>query len=279
MKTVLALDIGGTNIRAAIIDENLKIINVIRKSTVTGSINPFLEQICQIIDELGIDKYHVSAIAAGVPGRVRWDGFIAALPNIHIDNIPLKEFLENRYKIPTFVRNDAEVAAIAEGLVGAGKNSRSSYFVTISTGIGGALIVDKKLKQASYEIGHTLFPYHGNYYEIEKIACGTGIVNILNMNGIPITQSYIFFEKVKNNDPQIIPIYHEWLDLLADFFKYIQDAFQPNTIVLSGGVMKSGEVFLGDLRAKTPQIQYEKAQFDQDAGLIGAACYGFSMIR
>lgn len=278
MKNVIALDIGGTNVRAAIIDENFNILKVIRKSTLIGSVNLFLEQICSLIDELNPKESRCAAIVAGVPGRVRWDGFIDALPNIHIDNIPLRSFLEARYGVPVFVANDAEVAALAEAIAGAGKNLKSSYFVTISTGIGGALVVDKKLKKASYEIGHTLFPYRNEYYELEKIASGTGIEKLLQINGIKIAQTYQFFEKVSAHDPLIMGVYSDWLALLASFFRYIKTTFEPEMIILSGGVIKSASVFFTDLQKKIPDIPLAIAHYEQDAGLIGAACFAFSML-
>ncbi len=279
MKNVLALDIGGTNIRVAVIDETLSIIKVIRRSTTVGSIKLFLEQVCSIIDELNPEQYNISAIAAGVPGRVRWDGFIDALPNIHIDNIPLREYLEARYKVPVFIKNDAEVAGFAEGVAGAGKDKRSSFFITISTGIGGALVCDKKIKNASYEIGHTLFNYRGNYYEIEKIASGVGIGKLLELNDVPNIPSHLFFDRVANKDEMYLPAYHDWLNLISAFFQYIHKSFEPEVIVLSGGVLKSSKVFFDDLQVLNTNIVLARAQFDQDAGLIGAACYAFAMVK
>jgi glucokinase len=279
MQNVIALDIGGTNIRVAIIDENLNILKVIRRSTVIGSINLFLEQVSSIIDEIEPESFHVSAIAAGVPGRVRWDGFIDALPNVHIDNIPLREYLEARYKVPTFIKNDAEVAGLAEGIAGAGKDYRSSFFITISTGIGGALVVDKKLKNSSYEIGHTLFNYRGNYYEIEKIASGQGISKLLELNAMPQIPAYQFFEHVATNDEVYLLAYADWLSLLSAFIRFIQGSFEPDIIVLTGGVMKSSTVFFNDLQMRNAESLLAHAHFDQDAGLIGAACYAFSMLK
>ncbi len=279
MRNVLALDIGGTNIRVAVIDEDLNILKVIRRSTTIGSIKLFLEQVCSIIDEIDPESFHVTAIAAGVPGRVRWDGFIDALPNIHIDNIPLKEYLEARYKVPVYVKNDAEVAGFAEGIAGAGKDVRSSFFITISTGIGGALVCDKRLKNSSYEIGHTLFNYRGNYYEIEKIASGMGIGQLLELNGLAVLPAHLFFDRVASKDELYLPAYHDWLSLLSAFIQYIQKAFEPDVIVLTGGVMKSSKVFFDDLQMLNTNAILKRAQFDQDAGLIGAACYAFIMVK
>ena len=89
MRHVIAFDIGGTNMRAAIINEELTIEQVIIESTITGSVDSFLAQIKHLIYRLDYKKYNVEAITFGVPGRVRADGFITALPNIHIENIPL----------------------------------------------------------------------------------------------------------------------------------------------------------------------------------------------
>ena len=87
MKKAIALDIGGTNLRCALINEKYEIEKVLIKNTLTGSLEVFLEEVAKIIEEIGLSK-DVVGIAMGVPGKVRWDGFIPELPNIGIKNIP-----------------------------------------------------------------------------------------------------------------------------------------------------------------------------------------------
>lgn len=160
MKKVISLDIGGTNLRCALINENFEIEKVIIHPTKKETTETFLTQVEDIINEVGITS-DVIAISMGVPGRVRWDGYIFELPNVGIKNIPLSEYLNTKFHLTTYIKNDAEMAGLAEGVIGAGKDYNSTFFVTISTGFGGALIRNKKLLVPSDEIGHTLIKFGG----------------------------------------------------------------------------------------------------------------------
>ena len=86
---VLALDIGGTNTRAAIIGRDFKIRKQKINPTVVGNLDLFLLSVAKIIKEIAPSLEGCQAISIGVPGRVRWDGFIDALPNVGIEKIPL----------------------------------------------------------------------------------------------------------------------------------------------------------------------------------------------
>ena len=160
MKKIIALDIGGTNTRVALINEKYEIESVKIEPTVVGNTELFLANVKKTILEAIPSFEGVSALAMGVPGRVRYDGFIYALPNIHIDNVPLASYLSKEFKLPAYVINDAEVAALAEANVGPFKKAKSLYFVTISTGVGGALTIGGELRNSSYEAGHTMTAYH-----------------------------------------------------------------------------------------------------------------------
>ncbi len=89
MKKVIGLDIGGTNTRAALINENYEIEKTVIRPTVSGDLPSFLESIAKAVEDLGPGLEGVSALAGGVPGRVRQDGYVYALPNVHISSIPL----------------------------------------------------------------------------------------------------------------------------------------------------------------------------------------------
>jgi glucokinase len=274
MKKIVALDIGGTNTRVALINENYEVETSLIKPTVVGNVDLFLRSIEAIISEAITDWTDVSAIAMGVPGRVRYDGFIYCLPNIHISNIPLSTDLENYFHKPTFVINDAEVAALAEANVGPFKTAKSLYFVTISTGVGGALTIGGKLRGSSYEVGHTMTSYKGEIHEFEHMASGVGLRRLCDMNGLSVIDAREFFELVKNGHSVAVQVYHDWVKMVADWFEMNEANFQPEVFVLTGGVMKSADVFLSDLQKAAPNCHLEKCFFDQEAGLIGAAVLG-----
>lgn len=275
MKKVIALDIGGTNTRVALINENYVIENVLIKPTVVGNLDLFLSSVADVIREGVPSMEGVIAISAGVPGRVRHDGYIYALPNVHISAIPLSEYLNKEFGLPVFVRNDAEVAALAEANVGPFKDCKSLYFVTISTGVGGALCIDGKLVNSSYEVGHTMTAYHNEIHEFEHMASGTGLRRLCDMNGLNIEDARAFFELVKNKHPLALRVYKDWIKMLSEWIEMNQDNFTPDVFTLTGGVMKSKDIFFEDLRRACPSSRIEECGCGQQAGLIGAAVFGF----
>lgn len=275
MRKALCLDIGGTNLRCALINENYEIEKVIIKSTSNSTVDVFLNQVEEIINEVGVSD-DVVAISMGVPGRVRWDGFIFELPNIGIKSIPLADYINEKFHKTAYVKNDAEMAVLAEGCLGEGKDYDASFFITISTGVGGALVRNGKVVVPSDEIGHTLIKYKDSYYEFERLNSGRYLVDLCAMNELYVLDAREFFQLKAQGNEKALEVYNIWLNNLTDLFQFVRKYFDAKIIILSGGVLKSKDYFLDDLIAKNPNIKIALAKFDQTAGLIGAAYYSFN---
>ena len=277
MKKIVALDIGGTNTRVALINEKYELETVLIKDTVVGNRDAFLNSVAAIIEEAIPNFENVAAIACGVPGRVRYDGYIAALPNVGISDIPLAQFLSARFNVPAFVKNDAEVAALAEANVGPNASYPSLYFVTVSTGVGGALTIGGRLVNSSYEVGHTATFYKGQLYEFEHLCSGTGLKKLCAVNGLEVPNSKAFFDLVIAKDETALRIYHDWIELFASWLKMNQEALDPAVFAFTGGVFKAKDIFFEDLRKAAPFAHLEECGCGQYAGLIGSAVFGFQM--
>ena len=275
MKKVIALDIGGTNTRLALVDEKYNILKVEIRPTVTGSKEDFLNSVRNIIVDNVDDFSQYCAIACGVPGRVSTTGYIEALPNIGIIDIPLAEYLFDLAKLPVFVKNDAEVACLAEANVGPYKDSASLYFVTISTGVGGALARNGNLWPSSNEPGHVLINYKGELHEMEHYVSGNGILRLAKEEGMEVESAKDFFEAYAGGDKQAREIFPIWLGYLSSWFNATKAAFEPDVFVLTGGVMKSKEVWLDKLKEACPDCNIQECGCGQYAGLLGAAALGF----
>jgi glucokinase len=275
MGKIVALDIGGTNTRVALINEKYAIESVKISPTVVGNTDAFLANVKKTILEAIPSFQDVLSLAMGVPGRVRYDGFISALPNIHIENVPLAAYLSHEFQKPAYVINDAEVAALAESNVGPFKTAESLYFVTISTGVGGALTRKGRLVNSSYEVGHTMTSYHGEVHEFEHLCSGNGLKKLAAMNGLSVEGSRDFFALLAKKDPKAILVYHDWITLLGGWLEMVNEAFSPEVYTLTGGVMKSADVFFEDLKKAAPHCHLEKCGLGQEAGLIGAGVLGF----
>lgn len=279
MARVLALDIGGTNTRAAIVDENKKIVGTIIKPTKVGNLNDFLENVASTIEDVQAKYGTFEIIAGGVPGRVRPDGYIYALPNVHIEQVPLASFLKERFGKECLIINDAEAAALAESNIGEHRLWPSLYFVTISTGVGGALTRNGKLVQSSYEVGHTMTDYRGELHEFEHLAAGPGIIKLALEHQLRLTSPAEFFTLVNNKNPLALEIYEEWLRLLCDFFSMIDETLTPYGFALTGGVMKSGSLFLPEIKRRLPSLKIERCSLDQEAGILGAGVLGLQHLK
>ena len=215
MKKVIALDIGGTNTRCALINENYEIENVLILPTKLGGKDVFVQSVIDIIKQAVPNREEVVAIAGGVPGRVTPDGYIDALPNIGASDIDLAHDLKKEFGIPSFIGNDAEVAALAEANLGPHKDYKSLYFITISTGVGGALTINHRLKNSSYEVGHTLFSYKGSCHEFEHMVSGNYLKRLCEKDGLEIENAREFFDLIRRKDPKVTASYEAWLNLLA----------------------------------------------------------------
>ena len=280
MKKVLSFDIGGTNTRLALVNEYFIIEKELIYPTVRGSKEAFLESIKKIIIDLDVDMDEVSYIGAGVPGVVdRERGYIIDLPNVHIKDIALGEFLEKEFGKKLAIRNDAEVACLAEAFLGEGKDYDRVFFVTISTGLGGALCVSKENQDYVTEIGHTLFKFHDGYFEYEALASGTGLVKLCEYYGLKVNNAGEFFGLVKQYDENAIRVYKDWLSILSDFIDMVQSSYMPDVICFTGGVMKAKDIFFEDLCTLNPYANMRECHFSEGAGIMGAAVYAFKFVK
>jgi glucokinase len=278
MNLVIALDIGGTNLRGAVVNDQYSFLDIKILPTPLHNVTAFLNEVKNIIDQLLRKHPQVKAIACGVPGRVDTLGGIDILPNIGIRNVPLKSFLETTYSLPVVIKNDAVMAAIAEGNLGFGKSLKSSFFITISTGIGAAFIANHQLKHSSEEVGHMLVPFAGGFEELEKVASGQGIVHLAKHHGVEIPDAKTFFLRLGQHDSIIEPIFKQWLEYLTHFLKWVDRYYSPEAFILTGGVLKSKAYFWDSLQSSVPHIPLALATFGQDAGLMGAANLAFTLI-
>ncbi|MCQ2797458.1 MAG: ROK family protein [Bacilli bacterium] len=278
MKKIISLDIGGTNTRVSLINENYEVEKTLIYDTVIGSTDKFLANVIKVVRDAITDYSDVVAISAGVPGRVRESGYIDTLPNVHVTNVPFSEIMGKEFGLPVFALNDAQAAALAEANVGEWSKYKKVYFTTISTGVGGALCVDGKLKNSSNEAGHTLINYKGKTLEFEHVASGTGLTRLCDLNGLYVANAREFFEMVENKNNLALRIYSDWIQILSNWFNMIQSLYEPEVFTLTGGVMKSAHLFFNDLQGATPQANLQMAGCGQMAGLLGAAVYGFQRI-
>lgn len=300
--TYLVADVGGTQIRAALFtSDNSTPLKIVRTSTQGEGIPP-LDRLLDLLASIWPSFGRVSALAVAAPGPSDpYEGIVFEAPNIPgWKNIPLKKHLQERFKIPVAVGNDANLAALGEWRFGAGRGHNHIVYITVSTGIGGGVINDGKLllgvRGLAGEMGHiTIMPDGplcgcGQRGHLEALASGPAIarwvteqlaqgVPSLLSNKSPLTAHDISKAANENDALAISALNRAGMYLgiaLADYLHI----FNPSAIIIGGGVSRSGDHFWKPmetaLRSHVLSEAYLKdlllttAALGDEVGLMGA---------
>jgi glucokinase len=159
----IGVDLGGTNLRAGLVSQEGTIVKRVNEPTSER----IVEAIVQAADSMFSEQ--VAGIGLGVAGLIdRNRGSVLVSPNLHaVEKIEIVRELEERFRVPVYLENDANAAAFGEMWAGAGRNFRNFVLFTLGTGIGGGIIYNRKLMAISAEIGHMSIDAEG-----EKCPCG-----------------------------------------------------------------------------------------------------------
>lgn len=233
----LGMDLGGTNIRAGLVNKNSAEKIISRRINAQGSVDEVLAELFSIADEL-IHK-DVASIGIGVPGLINIEeGVVYDVVNIPSwKEVALKKHLQERYQIPVFVNNDANCFALGEYHFGKGKGSDSMIGLTIGTGLGSGIIIDKKLHAGKNggagEFGSIDYLEH-NY---EYYASGQFFKNVHQTEGETV------FRRASEGDPEAIKMYEEMGFHLGNFIKLLLFSLDVELITLGGSVRHAWPLF------------------------------------
>ena len=306
MKYYIGIDLGGTNVRTLLVDENGQSYSEVKDATERENGPDYVcSKIIRQIESLdysicgGIND--VQGIGIGVPGPVDTErGVMIMATNLPgFENYPICEKLSSRFNLPVFIDNDANVAGLAEALLGAGKGKPTCYYVTISTGIGGAFVVNGQLVSGGRghagEVGNIIVKNNGykfgglNPGAVEGEASGTAITRkgkeILGEDRV--NHAGDVFRLADEGDIKAKGIVDECVSELATMLADIAHTVDPHCFVLGGGVMKSKKYFYDQLveqfnakihvgmRGHIPILEREL----EDCGAIGAAMLPMSKLK
>ena len=301
----LGIDIGGTNIRLGIVDGKGKVLIRYRIPTLKEQgkdkvIARLLRAIEFIIRKAGRP---VKGIGIGCPGPLDGKrGIVLSPPNLpDWKGVPLKKIVEKKFRLPVILENDANLIGLGENWRGAGKNASSMVLLTLGTGIGSALILDKKLWSGSggfaSEFGHVSINLNGprcgcgNRGCIEVYASATAVVRRLK-EALKKGETSRVFKSTKDNitadriylaakkgDRLSRRIVDETGLYLGAAVANIVNALNPEMIVISGGMAKAGKPFLDKIKETVKERALKESRrglkivlgkLGEDAGIIGA---------
>jgi glucokinase len=274
----IGIDIGGTNIRVGGIDENNDIIFLSKEKTLENVSNSE-----DLYNKTNVpDYYNCEKIGIGVPGAIdeNTEKILTGRNLEYLIGYPLKERLEEDLGIKVFIENDAKVAALGEALIGAGKDENIVCYITISTGLGGGVVVNKEIYHGANNLGGYFSRMILDGEKIsEYIISGTAIINkakeLIDSN---IDNTKDVFDLASNGNVNAQKIIEDFKKYLTVLLLNVSVTINPDIIVIGGGVMKSKEYFLDDVKemfkekshmlAKNTKIEIATLN---EPGVIGAA--------
>lgn len=312
----IGVDLGGTNIAAGVLDENMGIVG--KGSVPTGNQRHYSEiirdmalLIRKLIDDTGLPMKDFGYIGVGSPGICdREKGLILYNNNINFDHVPMREELQKYIPLPVYVENDANCAALAESMAGAARDTNHSIMVTLGTGIGGGIVLDNRIftgfNGMAGEIGHVVIIQNGEQCtcgrkgcwesyasatalirQTRRAACEnpSSAINRLVQGDLNLVNAKTAFDALREGDDTGTRVVMEYICYLAEGIANLINIFQPEKVVIGGGVSKEGETLLRPLReivreityfgkGEIPQTKIVCAETGNDAGIIGAAMLG-----
>jgi glucokinase len=288
MKT-LGLDLGGTKIAAAVVEDG-KILSRKQAKTPQTGLDDVVDALVTLSNDL-LGKHHdVSALGVGVPGPLDFKkGRIRFTPNIAgLEDAPIVGLLEKRLNLKVVLENDANAAGFAEHKYGAATEFDSSLYITISTGIGGGLFVNDMVIRGGNgitgEIGHMTVMPHGPLCGCGQLGCwealasGRAIAKEATFSyGETLTTQQVF-ERAKAGERKALMVIDNAAYFMGIGIANLQKIFDPHVFVIGGGMSQVGDFYFDKIRAYTkrfnegfPPSSIRVAELGTDAGVIGAA--------
>jgi glucokinase len=295
---VLALDIGGTKLAAGILDRSGRVHSfVVAPSEADRGPDDVLPRLYALgrraVEESGIAWPEIGEIGIGCGGPLDAErGILIApphLPGWH--DVPLTALTEQEFDRPATLENDATAAAAAEHRYGAGVRVSNMVYLTISTGVGGGVVVGGRLYRGANgnggELGHVTIDWHGRPCKgcgrrgcLEAYVSGTSIAERAREAGLSFATAEEVAAAARAGDEGAVRVWDETVEALACGLTSIVNLFEPELVVVGGGVGRSGEQLLG--RARTWVLEHAMgpagvavdivhAALGDHVGVVGAA--------
>jgi glucokinase len=312
-RVVIGVDLGGTNTRMALIGRDGEVLDKQKEETLAAEgheavIAKLIRNIYRQRANAGRAGREVAAVGVGAPGVIHEQtGVVVKSPNFpDWNNLPLKKTLEEELKLPVFVENDANAAALGEQWRGAAKDIRSMIFLTLGTGVGGGIVLNGRIWHGADgmagEVGHmTIVPEGrrcgcGNSGCLEMYASSRGIVMTFKEmcagkrldadNRQELTSARIY-QAARDGDTTARRVMQEMGRYLGIGIANLINIFNPEMVVIGGGVKDAWDLFIDAVREEVrkrafayPAVRTKivPSALGDEAGTVGAAAVAFQKI-
>ncbi|MGB4589973.1 MAG: ROK family protein [Clostridiaceae bacterium] len=305
-KYIIGVDLGGTKITTAISDLEGHLLSKTTVATLSNEgekkvVNRIIETINFVLKDSDISKDKVLSIGIGSPGIINpVEGKIMMAANLPFKNYCLTEPIQAFFQLPVYLENDANAAALGEFTFGTGRGKKNFIYVTVSTGVGGAAIIDGKLYHGNtsnaFEVGHMILDPKseikcncGLYGDVEALCSGTAIAKKATLAVIQGKETLLsdvqeistkeVHEAYLKNDAVAMGILHEAFDDMGIAVANFITIFDPEMVVIGGGVASIGNLFFDRVKASAKKscldfifdpVEILPSSLGQDTGVFGA---------
>lgn len=301
-KYAIGIDLGGTNLRVALVSEEGEIVKKIKKPSTEQIFNSVFEA----VEEIGYEK--ISGIGLGIAGLIdRKGGRVYVSPNLRaVEGIDIVKKFQGKFSVPVFIVNDANAAALGEKISGAGKSFDNFVLLTLGTGIGGGIIYKGYLLNVSAEIGHMSIDSEGVKCPCGNIGCLENYASARAMISKAVamlekgTESLLkecckgSFYKLTPEDIYLTALDGDMLarEILKDAGRYlgvglanIINILSPEAIILTGGLINAWNIYIQEaikeasrraFKDLVDSVKIIPSSLGDDAGIIGAASLVFN---
>jgi glucokinase len=303
---VVGVDLGGTSVKAALVSAELELLDRDTSPTDVSDEDRLLDEIEQLVRRVAGDS-PVAAVGFGLPSQIdQRRGVVADSINVPITDVPFAAEMTGRLNLSVKVDNDANVACLAEARIGAGKGRDNVIMLTLGTGVGGGIVLDGRLYHGATgyggELGHMVIDENGppcqghcpNHGCLESLASAAGVraaaaqIAAERPDGTlakagaarrPVAPRIVIDGALDGDQDCIDALAIVGRHLGVGIANYV-NIFNPDVVVVGGGIMAAGEILLGvardeagrrALRPPWGEVEVVAAELGNDAGVLGAA--------
>lgn len=306
----VGVDIGGMSVKVGLVSDEGKITCQERVKTASTPEMVVRDMVC-VIDKLlennGLKQTDVLGIGIGCPGAVNGEqGIVDFLPNLGWERVELVKMLKEHFDLPIKISNDANVATLAEVIYGCAKDYNSAIMFTLGTGVGGGIVIDKKLYEGWHsrgaELGHMTLFLGGKPCTCGRTGCvecytsATALISqtktAMQQNKNTIMWGYVnndidkvdgrtVFECAKLGDKTANDVIDTYVYYLAESMLNTFNIFRPEVFILGGGISAQGDYLINKLKdycekfdygyKMAPKTEIKVATLGNDAGILGAS--------
>jgi len=286
---VLGVDVGGTKILLLLADKDGQTYFK-KKVESSGNLNEVCNIIDDFIEESKIDVSRIEALCMGVPGEINGDGIVRLSIQLDWKDVNVTEYVQSRYRFPVYVKNDVNLSALGERWLGNGENTDHMIYISIGTGIGGAVIANGHLVEgynhSAGEIGYMLdksdlskglHNEETDFGSLERKISGKSLTDKAKELGL--TSEMLFQLYGKHNEDVNKTIDNFILELSVVIANMIS-ILNPEYVIIGGGVSVSMDKIIPIIRDKVSQIsifdtQIKRSKLGGETGAFGCVYYAF----